>query len=484
VRGKQSSENLVQSSESAPRRKRGQPVPGAMLERIQILAVQGLPPPRIVDVLEREFDPAAVPDVRTVRNHAAKMLKRLGLVQAVASRRGDDAPWVPRPPGPAGDVVVGPARGDPGDGDRAVLDVLAAAAARGLAWPDRATARWWAWVRERAPDLPAEDVPDLAALWRARHARGESTRDLTLFVACRPWHGAGAFAAYLDALVATGEPLYPWWAGFPAVAGAWLARCATALLRLLRSAWRVHDAVRGLWEVHDAARGLAAARGEGTRAGAELTAAAEAARAGAAAARAEAAAWGAWLTPWCDRLRAALIVLHDGTWEGKGKANWRVRTRGGGDGATDAAPPPPPPPPPPQAAGDVLPMPEGRDERRRAQMGLVHNATVALLWALRAVQDWDTQGLPPARRLMETWGAPTEATAPAEPAAAAGSVSEAEGTAPGLGAEPWEQVPPDRLADPGQAGADGADWDRLLALIRAVVEQVPVASEIDGEGTR
>lgn len=458
----------MQSSESAPRRKRGQPVPGAMLERIQILAVQGLPPPRIVDVLEQEFDPADVPDVRTVRNHATKMLKRLGLVQAVAPRRRDDAPWVPRPPGPAGDMVVSPARGDPGDGDRAVLDVLAAAVARGLAWPDRGTARWWAWVRERAPDLPAEDVPDLTALWRARLAQGESTRDLTLFVACRPWHGAGAFAAYLDALVATGEPLYPWWAGFPAVAGAWLARVATTLLRLLRSAWRLHDAVRGLWEVHDAARGLAAA--------------AEATRAGAAAARAEAVAWGAWLTPWCDRLRAELIVLHGGTW--KGKANWRVRTRGGGDGATDAAPPPPLPPPPPQAPGDVLPVPERRAERWRAQMGLVHSATLTLLWALRAVQDWDTQGLPPARRLMETWGAPTEAAEPAEPAAAAGSVSEAEGTALGLGAEPWEQVPPDRLADPGQAGADGADWDRLLALIHAVAEQVPVPSEIDGEGTR
>jgi hypothetical protein len=390
-----------------------------MLQRIQLLAVQGLPPPRIVEVLEREFDPAAVPDVRTVRNHATRMLERLELVEAAARRRGDDAPWTPRPPEPvpSARAGAGPARAS---ADRAVLDVLAGAVPRGVAWPDRTTARWWGWVRELAPDLPAEDVPDLAALWRARHARGEPTRDLTLFVAGSPWRGSEAFQRYLTALVETGEPPYVWWAGFPAVAGAWVAAHAVVLAWLLGASWRLHDTVRRLDLDLDRDHAPQAAEAAET-------------------ARMEAAAWGARTAPWCDRLRAELIVLHGGTWAAR---------RGGGGGAAGAPDAGPGVPPPPQAPRDAPPgsEPGRRNARWVERMSNLNSASVALLWTLRSLEDWLVQGLPPARRLMETWGEPSA-------------------RAPLPGPEPAAEFP--------QALTD-ADWGRLSDLIQALTKQTPL----------
>lgn len=225
------------------------------------LAFQGASVATILQALEEGYAAGRFPFVprrETVSRVVAKKLQLYGVIRQHVGLRGPaggagagpryaGAGWVL--PGPGGaelgaqrapDAANAAARGggergstsDPGQ-DRAVLAALPAVAARGAGqWPDAETVRWWAYLAARAPGLPAADLPDLAALWRARLAEGRPVRDLVLFLGSAPWRGERAFDAYVRAVAGAGERLYPQWRGFLPAVARWLAAVAHDLWQI------------------------------------------------------------------------------------------------------------------------------------------------------------------------------------------------------------------------------------------------------------
>jgi hypothetical protein len=228
-----------QATPDPDRRKHGRRLTPEMDDLVSRLAFQGATPATILRALEKGYAEGRFPFVPTRETVSRLVSKKVRLYQMLAPRPGGDAraAWSLAGPGAGPGPGPGPntrADGSPSGGvvawdrdwlqarqDRAVLAAVPAAVERGT-WPDGETARWWGYLAARAPALPAADIPDLAALWRARLAEGRPVRDLVLFLACRPWRGEGAFDDYVRAAARAGERLYPHWQGFLPTVARWL----------------------------------------------------------------------------------------------------------------------------------------------------------------------------------------------------------------------------------------------------------------------
>ncbi len=208
-----------------------------MDDLVSRLAFQAATPATILQALEKGYAEGRFPFVPTRETVSRLVSKKVRLYQMLAPRLGGDARAAWSLAGPGAGPGPGPGPNTRADGspsgaawdrdwlqapqDRAVLAAVPAAVERGT-WPDGETARWWGYLAARAPDLPPEDIPDLAALWRARLAEGRPVRDLVLFLSCTPWRSWRAFDGYVRAAARAGERLYPHWQGFLPTVARWL----------------------------------------------------------------------------------------------------------------------------------------------------------------------------------------------------------------------------------------------------------------------